>query len=347
MTAAEAASWSGRHVEGGAPDPDGGGVDLDTLDLTLIDELQRDGRVPFAEAARRLGVTEKTVRRRVSRLVEQRYITIAAVTDPASLGFGGMALALVTTDGHRSPADIAAEFARLPEADYVSVTTGPFAIQVELVGDDIAQLNAVANEKIRPITGVRSVELLPYLRLHYQQARFSSQHGDTAGVRPRPLDDTDRAIVSHLAVDGRAALKDIAAAVGVSEAKIRFRYAKLVDSGALRVMCIANPLRLGHRFTSWVAVRVGENGSAQGVAEALTQLTSVSYVAITAGRCDVLAEVVARTGEQLLSILDHDIRTIDGVVEVQSWLYLGLHYKPIRPRGMGLATDHASDIQMV
>jgi DNA-binding Lrp family transcriptional regulator len=197
------------------------------------------------------------------------------------------------------------------------------------------------------VPGVRSVELLPYLRLHYQQARFSAQREDTAGVRPRPLDDTDRAIVSYLAADGRAPLRDIAAGLGVSEAKIRFRYAKLVDSGAVRVMCIANPLRLGHRFTSWVAVRVGEHGRAQDVAEALTQLTSVSYVAITVGRCDVLAEVVARTGEQLLSILDEDIRTIEGVIEVQSWLYMGLHYKPIRPRGMTSVPGHASDIQMV
>jgi DNA-binding Lrp family transcriptional regulator len=326
---------------------DEAGTNLDALDLTLIDELQRDGRVPFAEVARRLAVTEKTVRRRVSRLVEQRYITIAAVTDPASLGFGGMALALVTTDGQRPASEVAAELANLPEADYVSVTTGPFAMEVELVGDDIAQLNAVATNQIRPVPGVRSVELLPYLRLHYQQARFSAQREDTSGVRPRPLDDTDRAIVSYLAADGRAPLRDIATALGVSEAKIRFRYAKLVESGAVRVMCIANPLRLGHRFTSWVAVRVGGSGRAQVVAEALTHLTSVSYVAITAGRCDVLAEVVARTGEQLLSILDEEIRTIEGVIEAQSWLYLGLHYKPIRPRNAGPGCGHASDIQMV
>lgn len=347
MTESEVASWAGRNTDAGVAGAAASDADLDTLDLTLIDELQRDGRVPFAEVARRLGVTEKTVRRRVSRLVEQHYITIAAVTDPASLGFGAMALALVTTDSRRAPAELASEFAQLQEADYVSITTGPYPIQVELVGDDIAQLNAVASDKIRRVPGVTSVELLPYLRLHYQQARFSTQQEDTGGVRPRPLDDADRAIVTHLATDGRAPMRDIATALGVSEAKVRFRYGKLVDSGAVRVMCIANPLRLGHRFTSWVAVRIGEHGRAQDVAEALTRLTSVSYVAITVGRCDVLAEVIASTGEQLLSILDDDIRTIDGVVEAQSWLYLGLHYKPIRPRGIVAETGHANDIQMV
>ena len=60
-----------------------------------------------------------------------------------------------------------------------------------------------------------------------------------------------------------------------------------------------------------------------------------------------ILEVVARTGEQLLSILDEDIRTVEGVSDVQSWLYTGLHYKPIRPRGTALPSDHDSDIQMV
>ncbi|GAW51001.1 MAG: AsnC family transcriptional regulator [Nocardioides sp.] len=334
--------------------PDASGVlaaadnaaDLDELDLRLIDELQRDGRVPFAEVARRIGVTEKTVRRRVSRLIEQRFITIAAVTDPAILGFGCMALALITTDGSRPPTELAAELARLPEVDYVSVTTGPFAIQVELMSSTPAAVHAVVSDRIRPVTGVASVEVLPYLRLHYQQAHLSPVRERSDGVRPRPLDETDRAIIAYLAADGRAPLRDLAPALQVSEAKIRFRYNKLVESGAVRVMCIVNPLRLGHHFTSWVAIRVGQHGRAEDVAEALTHLASVSYVAITAGRCDVLAEVVADSGEHLLGILDGEIRSVDGVVEVESWLYVAVYYKAIRPR-RALDDDHASDIQTV
>ena len=210
-----------------------------------------------------------------------------------------------------------------------------------------AALHAVVSESIRPVDGVASIEVLPYLRLHYQQARLSHIQETTAGVRPRPLDDTDRAIISYLAKDGRAPLRDLAPALQVSEATIRFRYNKLVESGAVRVMCIVNPLRLGHHFTSWVAIRVGEHGRAQDVAEALTHLSSVSYVAITSGRCDVLAEVVADTGESLLAILDGEIRTLDGIVGVESWLYVALHYKAIRPRRGEDDGSHASDIQIV
>ncbi|WP_423184990.1 Lrp/AsnC family transcriptional regulator [Arthrobacter sp. NyZ413] len=321
-------------------------IDLDDVDLAVIDELQQNGRVSYAEVARRIGVTEKTVRRRVLQLIENRFITITAVTDPASLGFDFMALALVSTDGSRSPVELAAELASLSEADYVTVTTGPFAVQVELMGVSAAEIYDTVDTKIRPVDGVASVELLPYLRLHYQQARFS-HHGRPDGIRPRELDHIDRAIVSHLAVDGRAPFLDLASELGVSEAKIRFRYGKLVESGAVRVMCIVNPLRLGYRFTSWVLVNVGATGRAQNVAEALTSLPAVSYVAVTAGRCDVLAEVVAATGEELITILDDQIRPIPGVAGVESWLYVALHYKAIRPRHLGASAGHASDIQIV
>jgi len=306
-------------------------ADLDELDLLLIEHLQRDGRMPFAELARRVRVTEKTVRRRVSRLLEENFVTIAAVTDPALLGYGAMALALLTTDGSRSPAQLADELARLPETDYVTVTAGPFPVQVELICTDVRELHDVAFGRIAALAGVASVELLPYLRLHYQQARFGGPRDARDGVRPRRLDETDRAIISRLAVAGRAPFRDFAAELGVSETTIRFRYSRMVASGAARVMCIANPLRLGYACTGWVAVRVG-TGRAEQVAEALTRIEAVSYVALTAGRWDVLAEVVCRDGEQLLAVVDGRIRGIDGVAELQSWLYIAVHYKPVRPR---------------
>jgi DNA-binding Lrp family transcriptional regulator len=320
--------------------------DLDALDRQLIHHLQIDGRIPYAELARRVDVTEKTVRRRVSRLLDENFVTIAAVTDPALLGFGSMALALVTTDGSRSPVDLADELAHLPETDYVTATSGPYAVVLELVCTDARELHDVAFGTITRTPGVRSVELLPYLRLHYQQAGFSSTLTDH-GVRPRALDETDRAIISRLAVDGRAAFRDFASALGVSETTIRFRYSRLLESGAARVMCIVNPLRLGYRYSSWVAIRVSGRTRAEEVAEALTRLDAVSYVAITAGRWDVLTEVVTRTGEDLLSVLDNGIRGIDGVASMESWIYITLHYKAVRPRSTQAAADHDNDIQIV
>ncbi|MDO2934171.1 Lrp/AsnC family transcriptional regulator [Paeniglutamicibacter sulfureus] len=324
-------------------------VALTELDLRLVEQLQADGRIPFAELARRVGVTEKTVRRRVSHLLDESFIQISAVTDPSLLGFGALALALLTIDGTRDPAALAEDLALLPEVDYVTVTTGPFAVQAELMCIDGKELHDVVARKIRTIPGIRAVEILPYLRLHYQQATFSAArlNEKREGVRPRPLDAMDQTIISELADNGRASFREIAARLNVSETTIRLRYAKLVDSEAVRVMCIVNPLRLGYHFSCWVGIRLGQGARAADVAEGLTALPSVSYVIITAGRFDVLAEVVTSTGENLLAILDEQIRVMVGVRELETWLYADLHYKALRPRRGPAEEPHARDIQTV
>ncbi|UHJ53862.1 Lrp/AsnC ligand binding domain-containing protein [Mycolicibacterium fortuitum] len=234
-------------------------------------------------------------------------------------------------DGARTPVELAAELALLPEADYVTATSGPYGVVLELVCTDARELHDVAFGRIAALPGVGSVELLPYLRLHYQQARLSGALADGA-VRPRPLDDIDRAILTRLAVDGRAAFRDFASALGLSESTIRSRYSRIVDTGAARVMCIANPLRLGYRHSSWVAIRTDGRAGAQRVAEALTRVEAVSYVALTAGRWDVLAEVLTTCGEDLLNVLDESIRGLDGVTAMQAWPYISVHYKAIHPR---------------
>lgn len=261
-------------------------------------------------------------------------MSIAAITDPAVLGFHALGLALLTVDGSRTPVELAAELAHLPEADYVTATTGPYGVVLELVCTDARELHDVAFGRIATLPGVGSVELLPYLRLHYQQARLSGALADGA-VRPRPLDDIDRAILTRLAVDGRAAFRDFASALGLSETTIRSRYSRIVETGAARVMCIANPLRLGYRHSSWVAIRTDGRAGAQKVAEELTRVDAVSYVALTAGRWDVLAEVLTTRGEDLLDVLDEGIRGLDGVTAIQAWPYISVHYKAIHPRDVG------------
>lgn len=322
--------------------------ELTKLDLDLIEQLQLDGRVPYAVLARRVGVTEKTVRRRVSHLLAENYIQISAVTDPALLGFSAMAIVLLTVDGTRSPAELADELALLPEVDYVTVTTGPFALQAEVICVDGKELHDVVSGKIRRMSGVREVEILPYLRLHYQEARFAGirvEDGRT-GVRPRALDDKDRIIIARLAANGRASFRELSTELDVSETMVRQRFSRLVDSAAVRVMCIVNPLRLGFRSTCWVGLKVGQGAKAGEVAESLTQLSVVSYVAITAGRFDVLAEMVTVDGEALLKVLDEQVRSLPGVSVVDTWLYLDLHYKALQPR-QGPVFPHARDIQTV
>ena len=64
----------------------------DKIDLQIIDFLMVDGRMPCAEIARRIvGVSERAVRYRINRMVEEKLIQITAITDPKCAGFSVVA----------------------------------------------------------------------------------------------------------------------------------------------------------------------------------------------------------------------------------------------------------------
>lgn len=312
-----------------------GGAGLTELELDLIDLLQADGRQSFADLARATGIAEKTVRRKVARLLEDRFITIVAVTDPAMLGYESMALVCIrvgATGG--DTARLADLLAALPEVDYVTCTTGRFAVQAEVMCANQSELQRVVDTEIRTLPGVADVELLPYLRLQYQQARFSGHRASNriaSGVRPFELDEVDRRIIRSLCMNGRAPVSALATELGASETMVRQRLSRMTEQGATRVMAIANPLRLGYRAVGWLVLRVHAGDRLTEVADGLTNLSAVSYLAITAGRYDLLVELVCRDREELLTVVDKEIRTLPGVSESEVWMYMDLRYKPLLP----------------
>jgi len=59
---------------------------LDRIDQHIVDLLRTDGRMPYREIARRLGVSESMVRKRAGKLLESGWMRILAISDPLKLG---------------------------------------------------------------------------------------------------------------------------------------------------------------------------------------------------------------------------------------------------------------------
>ena len=150
-----------------------------------------------------------------------------------------------------------------------------------------------------------------------------SQSGHERGpvTRPRSLDQVDRKIIEAHQENGRASFRGIAARVGVAEATVRARYGRLVKDGILQVTGVTNPLGLG--FDAMAMLGINTAGAPQPVAEELTTWEETSYVVVTAGRYDVLVEVVCTDRRHLLDLTTR-ARGIPGVVTTETFLYLQL-----------------------
>jgi len=149
----------------------------------------------------------------------------------------------------------------------------------------------------------------------------------TATRTPRPgraqPDGVSKAIIEQLQLDGRKSYADIAKAVGLSEAAVRQRVQKLTESGVMQIVAVTDPLQLG--FTRQAMIGVRTRGDTRLVADRLAELPAVSYVVLTAGGFDLLVEVVCEDDDQLLELLNSRIRTLDGVVSTETFVYLKLH----------------------
>jgi len=136
------------------------------------------------------------------------------------------------------------------------------------------------------------------------------------------LDDVSKAIIEELQQDGRRSYAAIGKVVGLSEAAVRQRVQRLIDSNVMQVVAVTDPLELG--FARQAMIGIKAHGELGPIADALAQMEEVDYVVITAGSFDLLAEVVCESDEHLLEVLSHRIRKIENVVSTETFMYLKL-----------------------
>lgn len=138
---------------------------------------------------------------------------------------------------------------------------------------------------------------------------------------PVVLDETAKRIIEHLQADGRRSYAAIALAVGLSEAAVRQRVQRLLDTGVIQIVAVTDPLTLGSRRQAMIAVK--SDGDPTMVADHLSEIEEVDYIVITAGSFDLLIEVVCEDDDHLLNILNR-VRSVPSVTSTETFVYLKL-----------------------
>ena len=150
---------------------------------------------------------------------------------------------------------------------------------------------------------------------------MKAQEGDRRAGEPE-LDDIDKAIIRELQQDGRMSYADLGPAVGLSQAAVRQRVQRLIERNVMQVVAVTDPTRVG--FSLQAMLGITAEGDVRTVAAAIAAVPEMSYVVITAGRYDILAEVVARDADALLDLVNERIRSIPGVTRTETLTYLRL-----------------------
>jgi Lrp/AsnC family transcriptional regulator for asnA, asnC and gidA len=131
-----------------------------------------------------------------------------------------------------------------------------------------------------------------------------------------------KAIVEQLQQDGRRSYADIGKHVGLSEAAVRQRVQRLTETGVMQIVAVTDPMQLGFYRQAMIGIRV--SGDVREIADRLAALPAIDYVVLTAGTFDLLVEVVCENDDDLIELLNAEIRTLPGVVSTDTFVYLKL-----------------------
>jgi Lrp/AsnC family transcriptional regulator for asnA, asnC and gidA len=131
--------------------------------------LQVDGRSSHASMAREIGVSEGTVRRRLSRLLQDRIIRVTAIAEPEQLGYHTSAFIGLQVDPARVEA-VASVLSALPETEHVAITTGSYDIFIWVNLESSEALAAFLHHRVGTVEGVRQTETFVSLETRKRSA---------------------------------------------------------------------------------------------------------------------------------------------------------------------------------
>lgn len=136
---------------------------LDQIDAKIIRLLNEDGRMSHAEIARRIGdIPARTVALRVESLIERNIISIKAIVNPETIGYGVLADVFIRTEPGRLR-EVAERIVEFPHISYVAGATGDTDVIISVRARTIQELYNFVIEVLGKTPGVSNTQtfLLP------------------------------------------------------------------------------------------------------------------------------------------------------------------------------------------
>ncbi|GHH73850.1 AsnC family transcriptional regulator [Kitasatospora indigofera] len=270
---------------------------LDTLDRRLVCALQVDGRAESGRLAEVLGVSVRTVTRRLARMRQAGLLTVVRMPDAE---FGAVGALLLRVRVLRGKVDtVAHALAARPDVPFVDVMLGGGEVSAVVLAGEGARDRLLHGQL--PATG-SVLESTAHVVLHAFADAGQWRAGyldaaEAAALRPPPpstpppvTDALDQLLLARLGEDARLPHAALAAAVGAPETTVRRRLHRLAAGGLLRTHATVDPRLLGMAVDAnlWIDVPPGRLAE---VGEALAAHPQVHGVFATSGPSNLLATV--------------------------------------------------------
>lgn len=314
---------------------------VDATDLRIVAALQRDGRMPFAALADRMGTSIYTATERYRRLVDAGIMRVVPVANPLAFDNYRQVLVGLRVSGSRD--EVIARLKAMREVTYVVCALGDADVIAEAVAHSNAAMDRFLKRDLRELPGLERIQVFSCGRLVLDDhnvgvlgrlLRVADGDADPAGVSETvsvmgkreanvgadvpvtALDPRLAETFNALQEDGRASCQAVGERLGVTHTAIRARIRRMEEEGLMRIMATVSPMRLGGFRQAFVGLSVRPPHVLDE--DALIDVPEVTYVmsGVGLGGADYLIEMVADDDEALWRAVDGSLRAMPGVEQV-------------------------------
>jgi Lrp/AsnC family transcriptional regulator for asnA, asnC and gidA len=129
--------------------------ETDKLDVKIVNLLLEDGRMPASEIARRIGgISERIVRYRIDRLVDNGVIYVSAIVSPQAFGLDVRADVWLEVESDKIT-EVANQMSKYENVTYVACAIGENDVSIQVVAQDTGEIYRFVTEVVRKVPGVR------------------------------------------------------------------------------------------------------------------------------------------------------------------------------------------------
>jgi DNA-binding Lrp family transcriptional regulator len=135
-------------------------IELDDLDVAILQALIDDGRQSSRNIGRTHGISEGTIRARLSRLTQAGLVQVVAMVEPVALGMARVIACVSMRVDRALMSAIQKELTALPELVFLAVCVGSCDLSITVGATDPQQLTELVSTRVQTIEGVYATDTL-------------------------------------------------------------------------------------------------------------------------------------------------------------------------------------------
>lgn len=307
---------------------------LDEADLSIIAELQKDGRRSVAEIADTLSIHRNTISVKLKRLIDKRVVTPAIYAKPPALGYNAAAVIGIKV----APGEIDAVVSLiqpLPNVHNVFVCLGRYQIILWGLFRDQEELHCFITKELGRAPGIMGTETMVSLgmkKLSFAlldspepQREPSSRAADAVPTLEAPpgsmLDEQDCEIIRELQRDARQSAAAIARNLDMNRNTVLTKLHSLLDQGTVKPFVAPNMIALGYQVMVAMGIAVLP-GDIDAASDRLKGLESTLTLTICTGRYNIMLWSLFRSMDELYGLLRTELGSTPGIRDAEIMVIL-------------------------